>query len=151
VTRAASSEHDPSLRRVQRDAALMTAAAAAAALVLQRGRVDGALGVVAGAGLMAFSYVAIKGGVTALVGRAAVSGSREGAVPRVAKGRLAWLAARFIGRYLVVGAAAWVVLVPLQAHPLGLFAGVTAPIAAIGVEAVRLALGQPGNAGRRAP
>ena len=54
---------------------------------------------------------------------------------------MAWTLAKFIGRYLVIGAAAWAVLVPLRAHPLGLFAGVTAPVAAIAIEAVRLALG----------
>ena len=53
---------------------------------------------------------------------------------------MAWLLARFIGRYLVIGIVAWAVLVPLRAHPLGLFAGVTAPVVAIGIEAVRLAL-----------
>lgn len=146
MRRLASGETDASLRRVERDAAIAAVVAAAAAMVIQRGRLDGALGVLAGASLMAFSYAAIKGGVTALVGRAADASGGE-ARRRVSKARLAWLAARFIGRYLVVGAAAWVVLVPLNAHPAGLFAGVTAPIVAIGIEAVRLALGPPRGGG----
>jgi hypothetical protein len=133
----ASGETDPSLRRVQRDSAVMAVAAAALALVLQRGRPEGALGVLAGAGLMGVSYAAIRGGVTALSKRAAAAGH---AAPgeRLSRGRLAWILARFIGRYLVIGVAAWALLVPLRAHPLGLFAGVTVPVVAIGIEAIRL-------------
>lgn len=137
-------EGDPSLRRVERDAAVMTAACAIAALAIQRGRTDGALGVLAGAGLMAFSYAAIKGGVTAVAGRAAAAGE-AGPGGHAGKGRQAWTAARFLGRYLVVGLAAWAVLVPLRAHPVGLFAGVTVPIAAIGLEALRLARDRSGR------
>jgi len=137
VTRL-TGEADPSLRRVQRDSALIAVAAAALALALQRGRPEGALGVIAGAGLMAFSYTAIKGGVTALVRRAAAT-SRAGSGQRVSNARVAWTLAKFIGRYLVVGVVAWAVLVPFKAHPLGLFAGITVPVLAIGIEAVRLA------------
>ena len=132
-------EADPTLRRVQRDSAVIAVAAAALALTIQRGRPEGALGVLAGAGLMAFSYAAIKGGVTALVERAA-STSRAGSGQRVSNARVAWILAKFIGRYLLVGVVAWAVLVPLKAHPLGLFAGITVPVLAIGIEAVRLAM-----------
>ena len=62
----AAREADPSLRRIQRDSAVIVLAAAAVALVVEGGRPEGALGVLAGAGLMGFSYAAIKGGVTAL-------------------------------------------------------------------------------------
>jgi len=44
-----------------------------------------------------------------------------------------------MARYGVIALLAWVVLVPLRAHPLGVFAGVTAPVLAIGIEALRLA------------
>jgi hypothetical protein len=138
VIRPASGETDLSLRRVQRDSAVIALAAAALALVLQRGQPAGALGVLAGAGLMGFSYAAIKGGVTALLERAAAAG-RAGPGERVSRARVAWILAKFIGRYLVVGLVAWAVLVPLSAHPLGLFAGVTVPVLAIAIEAVRLA------------
>jgi len=130
-------ERDPSLRRIQRDSAVIVLAAAAVALVVAGGRPEGALGVLAGAGLMGFSYAAIKGGVTALLQRAEAAGRAEPG-DRHPKARVAWLLARFIGRYLVVGVVAWAVLVPLRAHPLGLFAGVTVPVLAIGIEAVRL-------------
>ena len=134
---ARTHETDPSLRRVQRDSAIACAVFAAAALALQRGRLDGALGVVAGAGLMAVSYLAIRDGVTTLVQKTAVASEAPPGtgLPRV---RLAWTVAKYVGRYAVIGAAAWAVLVPLQAHPLGLFAGVSAPVAAIGLEALRL-------------
>jgi len=132
-------ETDPSLRRVQRDSAIVALAAAAVALVIEGGRPEGALGVLAGAALMGFSYAAIKGGVTALLQRAAPAGRAE-PDDHHAKASVPWLLVRFIGRYLVIGIVAWAVLVPLRAHPLGLFAGVTAPVVAIGIEAVRLAL-----------
>ena len=138
MTRPSAREADPSLRRVQRDSAVIAVAAAALALVIQRGGAGGALGVLAGAALMGFSYTAIKGGVTALLQRAAAASHAEQG-ERVSKTRVAWTLAKFIGRYLVVGVAAWAVLVPLRAHPLGLFAGVTVPVLAIGIEAVRLA------------
>ena len=91
----------------------------------------------AGAGLMAVSYLAIRDGVTTLVQKTAVASEAPPGtgLPRV---RLAWTVAKYVGRYAVIGAAAWAVLVPLQAHPLGLFAGVSAPVAAIGLEALRL-------------
>jgi hypothetical protein len=149
--RRGSGDADASLRRVERDAAVMAVAAAAAALAIQRGRLDGALGVLAGAALMGFSYAAIKGGVTAIVSRAASPAGGGQAGNRVSKGRLAWLAARFIGRYLVVGLAAWAVLVPLRAHPVGLFVGVTVPIAAIGLEGLRLSRGPSRRGSGRAP
>ncbi len=134
---ATTAESDPSLRRVQRDSWILCAVAAAAALVLQRGQPDGALGVVAGAALMAFSYRAIRGGVTAIVRRAAGTGQASPGTA-VSRGRISWTLVTFVGRYVVIAVAAWVVLVPLRAHPLGLFAGVSVPVAAIGIEALRL-------------
>jgi hypothetical protein len=148
--RLTAREPDPSLRRVQRDSAIITTSAALFALLIQRGRPEGALGVLAGAGLMAFSYAAIEGGVTALLARAAAAGHGASG-KRVSKGRVAWILAGFVGRYAVVGFVGWAVLVPLRAHPLGLFAGVTIPVAAVGIEAIRLALAPPGRTGGSAP
>ena len=139
-----ASEPDPSLRRVQRDSAIIAAAAVLLALALQEGRPEGALGVLAGAGLMGVSYAAIKGGVTALV-QGTLEAGRGALEGRVSKGRMAWILFKFVGRYLVIGLAAWAVLVPLRAHPLGLIAGVTVPVLAIGIEAVRLARAPAGR------
>ena len=124
-----SPEPDASLRRVQRDAAIICLALAALAVVMMRGRPEGALGVLAGGALMAVSYAAIKGGVDAALGR-----KGKGAASRAA----AWAAFRFIARYGVMAVLAWAVLVPLHANPLGVFAGVSAPVLAIGIEAIRL-------------
>jgi len=130
-------EADPSLRRIQRDSAVIAIGAAVLALAMERGRPDGALGVLAGAALMAFSYRAIRGGADAIVRKAS---GRRAAAPGapVRKGGVVWAFVKFVGRYLVIGLAGWVVLVPLRAHPLGLFAGVSVPVLAIGLEAIRL-------------
>ena len=128
---------DPSLRRIQRDSAVIAIGTAVLALALQRGRPDGALGVLAGAALMAFSYRAVRGGVDAIVRKASAPG-RTSPGAGAPKGRAVWALAKFIGRYLVIGVGGWVVLVPLHANPLGLFAGVSVPVLAIGIEAVRL-------------
>jgi len=143
-------ESDPSIRRVQRDSAVIALAATVAAFALQRGRPEGALGVLAGAALMGFSYAAITGGVTALLQRAAAAG-RATPGEGLSRGRVAWMLTKFLGRYLLIVLAAWAVMVPLRAHPLGLFAGVTVPVLAIGIEAVRLnrrkqPTGTPGEA-----
>jgi hypothetical protein len=128
---------DPSLRRIQRDSALIAIGTAVLALAVQRGRPDGALGVLAGAALMAFSYRAVRAGVDAIVRKASGQGHAAPGAP-VRKGGVVWALAKFIGRYLVIGFGGWVALVPLHANPLGLFAGVSVPVLAIGIEAVRL-------------
>lgn len=129
-------EQDASLRRVERDAVIVCAVMAVLAFAVQRGRTSGALGVVGGGALMAYSFRAIRGGVDGLVQRIA---------PHAAAGRapqtpvsLVWAVARVVVRYAVIGFVAWLLLVKLHAHPLGLFAGVTAPVLALAVEAVRL-------------
>jgi len=123
-------ESDASLRRVRRDAVVICLASAAAALAAMGGRPAGALGVLAGGALMAVSYSAIRGGVDAAL--------RTKAEDRAASRAAAWAAFRFIARYGVIAVLAWAILVPLHAHPLGVFAGVTAPVLAIGIEALRL-------------
>jgi hypothetical protein len=120
-----SPEPDASLQRVRRDAAIICLVLAAFAVVLMRGRLEGALGVLGGGALMAVSFAAIRGGVDAALRRGS---------PRAGAGA----AFRFVARYSVMAVLAWAVLVPLRAHPLGVFAGVSAPVLAIGVEAVRL-------------
>jgi hypothetical protein len=136
-------EADPSLRRIERDSAVIAIGTAVLALALRRGRLDGALGVLAGGALMAFSYRAIRGGADAVLRKASGRGATDPGAP-VRNSGVVWALVKFIGRYLVIGLGAWVVLVPLHAHPLGLFAGVSVPVLAIGIEAVRLVRG-PGN------
>jgi hypothetical protein len=120
-----SPETDASLRRVQRDGVLICAATACLSLLVAHGRPAGALGVLAGGALMAVSFLAIRGGVDA-------------ALKRRRPGPGGWAAFRFIARLGVIAVLSWAVLVPLRTDPLGVFAGVTAPVLAIGIEAVRL-------------
>jgi uncharacterized protein YuzB (UPF0349 family) len=128
-------EPDPSLRRIERDALLMCGVTAAAAFVVGKGDVAALLGVVAGTALMAASYVWIRHGVDALVSRASPD---HAAVNPPSTPAIAWTFVRFVGRYGLIAVAAWIVLVPLGASPSWLFAGVTVPVVAIGIEAIRL-------------
>jgi hypothetical protein len=130
-----SPEPDASLRRIRRDAAIICVATAVLALLLLGGRPAGALGVLAGGALMAVSYAAIRGTVDASLRRSAASLDQAQAASRAA----AWAAFRFIARYGAIAVLAWAVLVPLRVHPLGVFAGITAPVLAVGIEAIRLA------------
>jgi hypothetical protein len=84
---------------------------------------------------MAYSFRAIRGGVDGLVQRLAPGVAAT--APR-APVSLVWAVTRVVLRYAVIGFGAWVLLVKLHAHPLGLFAGVTAPVIALAAEAVRL-------------
>jgi hypothetical protein len=62
--------------------------------------------------------------------RRAIAG--EGSV-----GRQAWMLTKYVTRYGVLAVAAWVALVPLHAHPIGVFVGVSLPVAAIALDALR--------------
>jgi hypothetical protein len=129
-------DSDLSLRRVERDAAIACAAMAVAALAIQRGAPGGAVGVVGGGALMAFSFRAIRGGVDAMVQRVAPRPGDAGPGPGAA--RIGWTLLRFVLRYAIIGVAAWALLTQVHAHPIGLIAGVTAPVIALSAEAVRL-------------
>lgn len=125
-------ERDPSLRRIERDTIVVCGLMIGAALIIQGGRWDGAVGVLGGGALMALSYRAIKGGVDALV-RRATGGDGESAPSPGAR------TVAVVGlRYALLAAGAYVILRPFGAHPLGLLSGVTAPVVAIALEAARL-------------
>jgi hypothetical protein len=129
-------EGDASLRRIERDSAIACLVTAAAAVVVQRGGLSGALGVAGGGALMAFSYREIRAGVDAIVLRTAPA---DGAAPPSGGRVLAmWPILRFVLRYGVMGLGAWLLLVPLHAHPVGVVAGVSAPVVAMAIEAIRL-------------
>jgi hypothetical protein len=129
-------EHDVSLRHVERDSAIACAVMVVVALVLQRGGTSGALGVIGGGFIMAFSFRAIRRGVDAMVHR--VAPQAEGDAPAISRGRVGWAVLGFALRYVMIGVVAWALLVPLHAHPVGMIAGVTAPVVALTIEAVRL-------------
>jgi hypothetical protein len=132
-------EPDPTLRRLERDAAILAILMAAAALIAQHGRTDGALGVLAGGALMLLSYRAIRGGVDAMVARTLAKHDPGGVHPPVGHLSAAWSLTKFFARYGVIAIVAWAVLARLGAHPIGLFAGVSIPAAALAIEAVRIA------------
>ena len=115
---------------------MIAAIAATAALVRDGGRPEGALGVLAGTGLMAFSYRVIRQSVDARAGRALVDAGQKPRSGRPGLAGAAWTLTKYVTRYGVVAVAAWVVLVPLHASPVWLFAGVSVPVAAIGIEAL---------------
>lgn len=109
---------------------------AIAALVLDRGRPEGALGVLAGTGVMAFSYRVIRQSVDARASKALNVEARKDEAGRPGLAGAAWTLTKYVTRYGVIAVAAWVALVPLRANPVWLFAGVSVPVAAIVIEAV---------------
>jgi hypothetical protein len=144
-----ASESDRLLKQFERDSVIACLAMAAIALAVERGRPDGAAGVLAGGALMAISYRAIKGGVDVVLAvaskaaaRAGTGGTPEGgngpaAEPALTPGRRAWLALKFIGRYALLAVGAYVMLACFRVHPVGLLAGATAPFVAAAVQLMR--------------
>lgn len=150
MTTRARAEADPSLRRILRDSAVIVVVVATLALALQRGHPSGALGVLAGATLVAFSYGAIRGGVNAIIRTPSSATGDASPGSRANRRRAARALAGVLARYGIIAVAAWAALVPLCAHPLGLFAGVSAPVLAIAIEAIR-PTGIPSRRGRDRP
>ena len=114
-------EPDRFLRQFERDGAIACVAMAAIALVVERGRPDGAAGVLAGGALSALSYWAIKCGVDVVL----------------TGGRRVWLALKFLTRYALLAVGAYVMLACFRVHPVGLLAGATAPFVAAAVQVMR--------------
>lgn len=144
-----ASESDRMLRQFERDGVAACLAMAAIALAVERGRFDGAAGVLAGGALTALSYLAIKGGVDVVLavaskasGRAEAGAASEGGNgpepgPALTAGRRAWLALKFFGRYALLVLGAYVMLACFRVHPVGLLAGATAPFVAAAVHVMR--------------
>jgi hypothetical protein len=122
---------------------------AAIALAIERGRPDGAAGVLAGGALTALSYWAIKGGVDVVLAVAAKA-ARQAAPgdanedeaapqpgPALTRGRRVWLALKFFTRYALLAVWAYVMLSCFRVHPVGLLAGATTPFVAAAAQVVR--------------
>lgn len=147
---------DPLLRRLERRALLFCAIAAVGALVVQGGRFDAALGVVGGGVLIGVSYWAIRSsidGVLALalplpaapsakMGSYPISQEDSSGGPSFSRGRALGYGLRFVGRYAVLAGLAYVMLVWLRLHPVGLVLGVSSIVVAAAIEAVTT-LGRP--------
>ena len=161
-------ERDPALRRFERDALIVWGGLTAAAFVATLGRVDVAVGVVAGGALMALSYLGIKSGGDVL---AAAIGPREpnpgssepekdaqtarddhtdpvvraaeddAPEPRrlVRRRALVMAALKFLGRYALLAVLAYVMLARLRLHPVGVVIGVSVPAVAAAMQLVRAA------------
>jgi hypothetical protein len=126
---------DPLLRRLERRALVITVLAAVVALGLRRGQSDVALGVLGGGGLIAVSYWAIRSGIDGMVALA-VGRAADGAEAAVRRRRALGYGLRFVGRYLVLGVLAYVMLVWLRLSPIGLVIGVSSIVVAAAIEAV---------------
>ena len=136
-------EADLLLRRLERRAAIFCVLAAGVALAARRGAPDIALGVLGGGLLIGISYWAIRSsidGLTALLPGAATPADGEpGAVTPDARARQRTAARhvlRFVGRYLILGVLAYLMLVRLSLHPVGLIVGVSSIAAAAAAEAI---------------
>jgi hypothetical protein len=153
-------EPDRLLRQFERDGLVACAAMAGIALVVQRGRLDGAAGVVAGGALMALSYWAIKGSVDLVADVAHGAGglaehpgpdgtpepigpgedgvgSGPGTGRGLSAGRRVGLAMKFLMRYALLAVGAYAMLTCFRVHPVGLLAGATTPFVAAVAQVVR--------------
>jgi hypothetical protein len=122
---------DTLLRRVERTAIGVCGAMAIAALAIARGSPWLAVAVVAGGVLVGTSYWSIKSGIFGLV----AATPARGAHGRASRGRIAL---QLTGRYALLAFMAYVMIVRLRLHPLGLLAGASSIVAAVTVEAVRV-------------
>jgi hypothetical protein len=123
--------HDAVLQRVERTAIVCCGAMAIAALAIAKGSPRPAIAVLAGGFLIGLSYWSIKSGISNLLD-AAAGGGAQARAPRV---RIAF---QLAGRYALLGFVAYVMIVRLRLHPLGLLAGASSIVAAVTVEAVRV-------------
>ena len=124
-------EPDVVLRRVERTAIGFCGAMAMAALAIARGSPWPAVAVLAGGALVGTSYWSIKSGVSRLIDAPADGGAR-------ARRSRVRIALQLAGRYALLAFMAYVMIVRLRLHPLGLLAGASSIVAAVTVEAVRV-------------
>jgi hypothetical protein len=130
-------DRDPLLRQFERDAVVVCGVMTVAALAVGRGRIDGAVGVVAGALLCGVSYWALKGAADLVVGLASRARGEGGNEPPLPAGNRVILALKFFSRYALLAAAAYAMLRWFSVHPVGLLAGASTPFVAAAVQAAR--------------
>jgi hypothetical protein len=114
-------ERDPFLRRFERDAVAACVAMAVAAFAVSDEGWRAALSVMGGGLLAGASYRAIKGGVDAVSG----GGTRGAAL------------VKYFTRYGILTVAAYVMLVRLRLHPVGVLTGASSLVVAAAVAAAR--------------
>jgi hypothetical protein len=137
---------DPLLRRLERTAIAACLLMAAAAMPI--GGWWATVAVLGGGLIAAVSYVSLASGVAALTDAVARGAARANALqaedrapsrsgsqtPRAAARTLA----KVVLRYALLGLLAYVMIARLRLHPVGLLAGVSSVVIAVGVEAVRI-------------
>ena len=115
------SERDPFVRGLERDAMVACGCCAAAALALLADGPRAALAVLGGGLLAAVSYRAIKAAVDAA------------AAPRRRPAALV----KFVTRHAILAVAAYVMLVRLRLHPIGILVGASSLVLAAAAAAAR--------------
>ena len=123
-------EHDPSLRRIERNSVAACGLFAAAAWIVS-GQVASAVGVMVGTSLVAFSYWMIKGSV-----------SRLGMSPAGRRVAIGWFVVRILVRYALLAGIAYVTIARLHLPPLALLAGVSAIVVGVALEGFRALVGR---------
>jgi hypothetical protein len=118
---------DPFLRRLEWTSIVACVAMAAIAIVIARGRLEPAAGVLGGGLLIAVSYRTIGSSV------AAVAAAQASA-------RAPWIVVKVAARYALLAFLAYVMIARLRLHPVGLLAGASSVVAAASIEALRLLL-----------
>lgn len=121
---------DPSIRRLERDAMIWAGLVTLAALVLRPRQPAVAAGV-AGGGLLALASLwAIRSSVDTVLARLVPGGT---APERAGAG----VAVKLAGRYALLALGAYVMIVRLRLHAIGVLIGASSLVAAASVEAVR--------------
>ncbi len=128
-------ETDPMLRRFERNQALVCALMAMVAAA--GGRLDMAAGVLGGTLLMVIGYAGIKAIVNVLTEKAIRGKRAENG--RSGARRHAWALVKFVTSYALLALAAYVMLVRLHLHPLGVVLGASTPVISVAIEAVGIA------------
>jgi hypothetical protein len=123
-------DRDPFLRRIERDAIVACVTMSIIATVIWWGESDIPLGVLAGGALVAISYSGIKSGVDVLARRARERYARS------------WALVKFLARYGIVAAAAYLMMVHVRLHPAAVVAGASSLVIAAAAEALRAARGR---------
>ena len=107
------------------------------AVAAASGGARAALGALAGGLIVAVSYRAIRGGVDALV---ATSAAGAAGTPGPSA---TWRLVKFITRFAILGAIAYVMMVRLRAQPVWMLLGASSLVAAAALEAVRAPRARP--------
>jgi hypothetical protein len=136
---------DPFIRRLERDAVIWAVLATGAALALRPDQ-PGLAGGVAGGGILALASLwAIRSSVDAVLSRmvpaTAPNLADPAGIPEVAGAPAragAGTAVKLAGRYALLGLGAYVMIVRLRLHAIGVLIGASSLVAAASFEAVRV-------------